>query len=283
MKHHCKYCNYETQNKCDFDRHNLTQKHQKNKNKSQNIPDMSGNMVLVSEQKIDNLAKQNDEVLKQNEELKKEIIELKKVNNQNTNKIVKEARAVKMSVLSMLNSKFKDTPALDYIKEDQFINGLQFEYKCKLDANDDALFMKIFRDYEKKHLAKTIADIILRIIVKDDKHLQPVFNIDFARGNFATKSETHWLNDKKGVELKRLTLTKVVEYMINVLNVFRKQLCKINEKNKVKLDMDLMDYFVLNQKRMYEVSSFITNPTTHTKIMMLLCPELRFDESFLLN
>jgi hypothetical protein len=275
MKHFCIYCNYKTEKSINYDRHILTQKHHKNKNKPQNIPDMSSNMVLVSEQKIDNLAKQN-------EELKKEILELKKVNNQNTNKIVREAREVKKSVLSMLNSKFKDTPALDYIKEDQFINGFQFEYRCKLDEND-SLFMKIFRDYEKKHLAKTIADIILRIIVKDDKNKQSVFNIDFARGNFATKAETHWMNDKKGVELKKFTLTKVVEYMINMLEIFRKQLCKISENNKTKKDPNLMDYFMLNQKRMYEVSSFITNPTTHTKIMMLLCPELRFDDKFLLR
>jgi len=132
-------------------------------------------------------------------------------------------------------------------------------------------------------LAKTIADIILRIIVKDDKNKQAVFNIDFARGNFATKAETHWMNDKKGVELKKFTLTKVVEYMINILEIFRKQLCKISENNKTKRDTNLMDYFMLNQKRMYEVSSFITNPITHTKIMMLLCPELRFDETFLLK
>ena len=43
---------------------------------------MSSNMVLVSEKKIDNLAKQN-------EELKQKIEHLEKVNNQNTNKILK--------------------------------------------------------------------------------------------------------------------------------------------------------------------------------------------------
>ena len=142
--------------------------------------------------------------------------------------------------------------------------------------------MKIFRDYEKKHLAKTIADIILRIIIKSDKSKQSVFNIDFARGNFATKSDTHWMNDKKGVELKKFTLSKIVEYMVNILEIFRKQLCKLCENNKTKRDTRLMDYFMLNQKRMFEVLSFITNSTTHTRIMMLLCPELRFDERILL-
>jgi hypothetical protein len=237
--------------------------------------DICGNIMLK-------VVKNQEDIAKQNEELKKEIVELKKLNNQNTNKIVREARDVKKSVLTMLNTKFKDTPALDYIKEDEFIKQLQLEYKCKVDPHDDKIFMRIFRDYEKKHLSKVIADIILRIIVKDDKKTQAVFNIDFSRGNFATKSETHWLNDKKGVELKKLTLTRVVEYMIKVLDVFRKQLCKISEDNRTKKSTELMDYFILNQKRMYEVSTFITNPTTHTRIMMFLCPELRFDDVLLL-
>ena len=269
MKHYCIDCDYTTEIKRYYEKHLLTKKHLNNiKNLNKNNKNIENLIIQVKEQ---------------NQELKQKIEHLEKVNNQNTNKIVKEAREVKKSVLNILNSKFKDTPALDYIKEDEFLKQLQFEYKCKLDENDDSLFMKIFRDYEKKRLAKTMADIIVRIIIKDDKNKQSVFNIDFARGNFATKAETHWMNDKKGVELKKFTLTKVVEYMINVLDIFRKQLCKISENNKTKRDTKLMDYFMLNQKRMYEVSSFITNPTTHTKIMMLLCPELRFDEQFLLK
>ncbi len=145
MKHYCKYCEYNTKNKNDFDRHLLTKKHLNNVKNTDN-------------KNIENLIIQvKEEFKEQNEELKQKIEHLEKVNNQNTNKIVREAREVKKSILTMLNTKFKDTPALDYIKEDQFINGLQLEYKCKFDPDNDTIFMKIFRDYEKKHLAKTIA------------------------------------------------------------------------------------------------------------------------------
>ena len=82
------------------------------------------------------VVKNQEELAKQNEELKQKIEHLEKVNNQNTNKIVREAREVKKSILTVLNTQFKDTPALDYIKEDQFINSLQLEYKCKLDPDD---------------------------------------------------------------------------------------------------------------------------------------------------
>ena len=123
MKHYCKYCGYETELKIHYDRHLLTKKHQRNVQKQSNkvvIDDMSGNIMLK-------VVKNQEELAKQNEELKQKIEHLEKVNNQNTNKIVREAREVKKSILTVLNTKFKDTPALDYIKE---------EYKCKLDPDD---------------------------------------------------------------------------------------------------------------------------------------------------
>jgi hypothetical protein len=279
MKHHCCVCNYGTDRKEYFEKHILTKKHQKNilnetDNNKDKDKDLCGNIMLT-------VVKNQEELAKQNEELKREIIELKRINNFNTNKIVKEAREVKKSILTILNTKFRDTPSIDYIKEDEFINELQLEYKSKVDIDDDTLFMRIFRDYEKKILHQTIANIILKIIIKDDKKKQAVFNIDYARGNFATKTDDYWMNDKKGFELKKYTLKVAIEYMIKILDVFRQRLYIITEKNKKNTDPELMDYFILNQKRMYDVSSFITNPSTHSKILMLLCPELRFDEKML--
>jgi predicted RND superfamily exporter protein len=135
--HKCIYCLYSTERKASFDIHLNSLKHKKNylstfnkfENKNNNIENL---IIQVKEE----FKEQNVEVLKQNEELKQKIEHLEKVNNQNTNKIVREAREVKKSILTVLNTKFKDTPALDYIKEDQFINGLQLEYKCKLVPDD---------------------------------------------------------------------------------------------------------------------------------------------------
>jgi hypothetical protein len=102
MKHYCKQCDYSTDRKENYEKHLLTKKHLNNKIKIDETRINNNNMVLISEEKIDNLAKQN-------EELKQKIEHLEKVNNQNTNKIVREAREVKKSILTVLNTKFKDT------------------------------------------------------------------------------------------------------------------------------------------------------------------------------
>ena len=77
--------------------------------------------------------------------------------------------------------------------------------------------MRIFSDYENKKLVKSLSDIILKLVKKEDKKTQSVFNIDSARGNYATKIEDCWFNDKSGLQLKKYTLEMVIKYMINVL------------------------------------------------------------------
>ena len=107
VQHICKLCNYTSTHKGNYDKHFLSKKHNMNieEQNKVNIPtiiDMSNNIIT----KIDNLSKQNESVLKQNEQLRTEIEKLKDINNKNTNKIVKEARLIKKSILAILNTNF---------------------------------------------------------------------------------------------------------------------------------------------------------------------------------
>ena len=276
--HTCKVCNYSINKKSSYDVHLLSKKHKNNVllNRQQNTNN-NGNIIINN--KIDNLTKQNTEVLKQNEELRKEIEKLKEVNNQNTNKIVKEARSIKKSILTILNTNFKDTPSIDYIDEKDFRSELEIEYDRKIDDTTNSLFMRIFIDYEKKKLIKTISDLILKFIKKEDQKLQPVFNIDSARGNYATKIEDIWLNDKSGLQLKKYTLDMVIKYLLNVLDIFRQRLdTMIKKKNKTS---DERDYVMKYQDIFIEVRSYLMNTNTHKKVILYLCPELRLDDKML--
>ena len=278
IQHTCKICNFCSNQKCAYTTHLNTQKHKNNVllNRQQNTNN-NGNIIINN--KIDNLTKQNTEVLKQNEELRKEIEKLKEVNNQNTNKIVKEARSIKKSILTILNTNFKDTPSIDYIDEKDFRSELEIEYNRKIDDTTNSLFMRIFIDYEKKKLIKTISDLILKFIKKEDQKLQPVFNIDSARGNYATKIEDIWLNDKSGLQLKKYTLDMVIKYLLNVLDIFRQRLdTMIKKKNKTS---DERDYVMKYQDIFIEVRSYLMNTNTHKKVILYLCPELRLDDKML--
>ena len=280
VQHICKYCNYLTTQKCIYDRHLTSIKHRNNVKK--NNVDISNNIVAVNiDNKIDNLAKQNEELRQKLELLEKSNQELKNANNQNTNKIVKEARAIKKSILTILNTNFKDTPSIEYISEKDFRSELELEYKAKITDKDDKLFMRIFLNYEKKKLIKTLGDIILKFVKKEDQKSQPVFNIDSSRGNFATKIEDYWLNDKKGLQLKKYTLDVIVGFMINVMNIYRQKLVNMYNENKIKKNPSVTDYIMKYQGLLFDVNAFLTDANVHKKIIIYMCPELRIDDKVL--
>jgi hypothetical protein len=218
-------------------------------------------------------------IIKQNELLKEEIEKLKEINNMNTNKIVKEARSIKKSILTILNTNFKNTPSIDYIDENEFRVELEKEYNRKINDKEYGLFMRIFRDYENKKLIQTLSNLILKFIKKEDQKNQSVFNIDSARGNYATKVEDYWLNDKSGVQLKKYTLDMIIKFMLNVLDVFRQKLeVMIKNKNKTSFDRD---YIMKYQDLFLEVRAYLTNVNTHKKVILFMCPELRLDQKIL--
>ncbi len=278
IEHKCKKCNYNTTKNWMYLRHLKSAKHLSNLNNC----DISGNIII---EKIDNLTKQNEEVKKQNEELKKKIEQLEKVSNENTHKIVKEARVIKKSLLSMLNSDYKDTPSIDYIKEDVFKSEFEEEYNLKINDKDkdkqNKLFMRIFSDYKKRKLIQSICNVIVRIIKKEDQKQQSVFNIDAARGNYATKIQDIWHNDKKGLQLKKYTIDVVTKYMLNIMDIYRERLVEMYNENKIKKNINVTDYIMEYQGLLFEVNAFLTNPNTHKRIILQLCPELRFEDNML--
>ncbi len=270
--HTCKHCNYASNQKCLYDRHLNTQKHKNNILINKKTINTTNIVIDKMDNKIDNLTKQNEELIK-------EIEKLKAINNQNTNKIVKEARSIKKSILTILNTNFKDTPSIDYIDEKEFRTELEIEYDRKIDDNNNSLFMRLFSDYENKKLIKTLSDLILKFIKKEDQKSQPVFNIDSARGNYATKIEDIWHNDKSGLQLKKYTLDMVIKYLLNVLDIYRQRLeDMIKKKNKTSEERD---YVMTYQDIFIEVRSYLMNTNTHKKIILFMCPELRMDEQIL--
>jgi hypothetical protein len=286
IEHICEFCDYNTTKKINFDRHILTQKHKNNLKKIQNIDDKKYNDVNINDNINNNinnsvLITKIDDLAKQNEELRDKIERLQQASNRNTNTIVKEARSIKKSILTILNTNFKDTPSIEYIQEDEFKKELEIEYKCKLDDPNSKLFMKIFTDYENKKIIQTLSNLILKFVKKEDQKNQSVFNIDSARGNYATKIEDIWHNDKSGLQLKKYTLDVIIKYMINVLNIFRLKLIEVRNENIKSPSESRSDYLMKYQALLLEVNAYLTNVNTHKKVILFMCPELRVDQKLL--
>jgi hypothetical protein len=279
IDHVCKFCVYKTNKLSNYNKHIMTQKHINNillNKQKKNLKNINNNIIIS---KIDNQNDKIDNLAKKNEELQQKIEQLEKINNQNTNKIVKEARSIKKSILTILNTNFKDTPSIDYIKEDEFRLELEEQYDRKIDDKDSRLFMRIFNDYKNNKLIKTLSDLILKFIKKEDQKSQPVFNIDAARGNYATKIEDFWHNDKSGIQLKKYTLDMVIKYLLNVLDIYRQKLeDMIKKKNKTQEERD---YVMFYQDLYLEVRSYLMNSNTHKKVILYMCPELRIDDKVL--
>jgi hypothetical protein len=126
-----------------------------------------------------------------------------------------------------------------------------------------------------------MSDLILKFVKKEDKKIQPVFNIDSTRGNYATKIEDYWHNDKCGLQLKKYTLEMVIKYMLNVLDKFRLNLVKIRKENIKNPDTDRSDFLMKYSTLLLEVNAFLTNSNTHKKIILHMCPELRVEQKLL--
>ena len=285
--HNCIYCNYSTNRVTLYKTHLLTKKHKNNIqfaskttiHEIDNNDNIIVNKIDIQNEKIDNLSKQNEELKKKIEELEKSNRDLKDTNNQNTNKIVKEARAIKKSILTILNTNFKDTPSIDYIEIDEFKRELEREYKKTLDDPEHGLIMRIFSDYDNKKLVQTLSNLILKFVKKEDQKNQPVFNIDSARGNFATKIENIWHNDKSGLQLKKYTLDMVIKHLLEVINIFGLHLEKMI-KYKLRTP-EHMEYIMKYQTLFLEVRAYLTNINTHKKVILFMCPELRLDQHML--
>ncbi len=279
----CKLCDFSSHKKSNYQKHLDTKKHQKyeqkeNQNKRRIKYENERLQINNDNNQINN---DNQNLSEKIEKMTEEIKELKQANAMNTQKIIKETRAVKKSLLTILNMNFKDTPSIEYIKENDFRKELELEYKCKVDSKDCNLQLKILNDYESKYLSTVLSKLIIKFIKKEDQAIQPVFNVDSSRGNYATKIDDIWHSDKCGLQLKKYTLDMIIKYILNVLDLFRLKLVEIRKENIKKSSMERSDYLMKYSTLLLEVNAYLSNPKTHKQIIIELCPELRFDQKIL--
>jgi prolyl oligopeptidase PreP (S9A serine peptidase family) len=128
-----------------------------------------------------------------------------------------------------------------------------------------------------------MSKVILRFLKKENQKEQSVFNIDSSRGNYATKIQDIWHNDKKGLQMKKYTIDYMMKYMLNVMDIYRLKLVDMYNENKTKKNINVTDYIMEKQGILLEVNSFLTNPNTHKRIILNMCSELRINEELLLE
>jgi DNA repair exonuclease SbcCD ATPase subunit len=232
------------------------------------------NLIEDKTKQIEDKTKQIEDKTKQIEDKTKQIED--KTELKLNNAIIKQ-RKFNKSVLTVLKEKFSNNPSLEKIDETDFIKELELEYECKINEKECKLQLLIIKDYKNKRLIDTICKIILKFIKKEELSLQSIFNTDCSRGNYATKLETTWLNDKFGMKFRDIILSPIIEYIINALEPLRNKIVKLSELNRKSPSMDKSDFIMENSNSLLELNCMLVKKKTYEQIIYKLSPQLQLE------
>ena len=272
VNYKCECCKYNTENITNYKRHLLTQKHINN-NKFIQIENKIKHIIKKTE-KIEEKTEKIEDKTKQIEDKTKDIEEKTALK---INSAIRNQKKFNKSVLTILKEQFSNNPALEKIDEKDFIKELELEYECKINDKDCKLQLLLIKDYKKKRLIDTLSKIIIKFIKKEELSLQSIFNTDCSRGNYATKLETTWLNDKFGMKFREIVLRPFIEYTINALEPLRNKIVKMTELNRKSPSMDKSDFIMENSNSLLELNCILVKNKTLEQIIYKLSPQLQLE------
>ena len=298
--YNCECCNYETPNITNYKRHVLTQKHINNdkfvrlkdeinilKNDTKIINDTVNNLKdntkkinLTVNNLKDNTTKINDKVNNLKDNTKKINLTVNNLKDntklQINNAIIKQNK-FNRSVMTILSQEFAQNPSLEKINEEDFIKELELEYDAKVNDKDCKLQLLIIQDFKNKRLIDTISKLILKFVKKEETSLQSIFNTDCSRGNYATKLDSTWFNDKFGMKLRDIILRPLIEYTINALEPLRNKIVKLTKLNRITPSLDKSDFIMENSNYLLEVNCILVKKKTYEQIIFKLSPHLQLE------
>jgi hypothetical protein len=73
----------------------------------------------------------------------------------------------------------------------------------------------------------------------------------------------------------------MMKYMLNFMDIYRMKLLDMYNENKIKKDINVTDFIMEKQGLLLDVNAFLTNPNTHKRIILNMCPELRMEDRML--
>ena len=210
--------------------------------------------------------------------IKKQLNETNIKVNTLSNKVTKYNR----SVMRILKEDYSNNPALEELTKDEIILALEQEYKEKyveqIHSDEDAkLQKKIIADFENNKITNVMGKIILNFIKKESKELQSVFNTDFSRSNYATKTKENWLNDKLGLKFKELVLKPIINTINKVVTNYDNYLVRCAKKNKNNLDTELCNHIVDNKIKLLDFIDYFNEPKNQEQIIYKISPRLQLE------
>jgi hypothetical protein len=178
-----------------------------------------------SNELIDELKKQNEELKKQNEEIKEELKEdreyIKSLVEKNTN-ITSSAINFSSNAINFSSNAFK------YITQNftnaPLLKPMNNYLTIKNDCGERHLTAFLCDHYNDKTLVKYLGCKLLEYYKKSNPADQSLWTSDCSRLNYIIRSVTEnkpeWVIDKKGIQIKTLIVTPLLEHIQSELTQF---------------------------------------------------------------
>lgn len=286
-KYLCEKCNYETNDKSNYNKHLQSVKHNKKKvNRQQNTlthiktykneglvcscgKQFSYASGLSRHKKICNGVNINEVVEKLNteiNELKQKMKEQEELNIRLAHKTEQTSTNVfNISVKNYIQQNYSSAPSLAQLEDYSVI-----EDEC------DDFGEKLISVYNKGSLHKYLGDIIIKYYKKDDPKEQSLWNSDTSRLTYIIKelinaSKSSWYKDPKGVKTKSYIIDPLLNYIMEYC-------IKYNDEHEVNLenwnDLSANDCITISQNQivMGNIITNIKNDTLANDIIRYIAP-----------
>lgn len=242
MKHICEKCNYETNDKSNFNKHLKSVAHiqvnsKVNNKLTENVnykvpgkfqcpkcdkkftsaPGLSRHknkfckIDVIKEQLRDELKKEFElELMRQQLEHKDEIIKTIKEDNQELKQYIKTTKPTttyNISIKKMIQQTYPNAPHLERLDD----------YSILHDDNTDLMQDLIYYS-RKNRVNKYIGDIIIKFYKKDDPKDQSLWSTDSSRLKYIIKelittNNSYWSEDDKGLKINKYIIDPLLKYI----------------------------------------------------------------------
>lgn len=271
-KYICDYCEQNFTQSCHLSRHSKICREK--------------NLKLIELETEFEKYKQVNEFEKYKKEMESEIILLKEKlrSVEDHNKTLKNENKFQKQIIESAGGMIKKSMntmsylLLNYNNAPQLQSLVDYS---NLQKNNDLLIKDLIHYHRKGNLEKYIGDFIIKQYKKDDPKLQSLWSSDVERLNYFireliknnpdindTSNKVYWINDKKGIKVKKCIIDPLLDYIHNIGSIY------LNEKNAQISNLDTVNAtrIVTDMQNIGEINCGIKNNTVAENINKYIAP-----------
>lgn len=310
MKYDCKACNYETNDKSNFNKHEKSKSHAELINNVSISTSISASTEVPREynckcgkilahssslarhkktcvqpnlmNKLDQLTtqlaevkKQNDDIKKQNDDIKKENDNIKKQLCKPSKTIINNNQTYNVHVQTFVQQNYPSAPLLKQLKDYEILDNYD-------EDEDSNLIEKLVHYQEEKLLDQFLGDFIIISYKKKNPKEQSLWTSDSTRLTYIIKElieneneDEIWNKDPKAKRTSTYIIDPMLEYIRNNINIY----FRINNKYLKSLDFKQSQNYREIYRVLGEIKMDIANGIIKKQIIRYITPYFQLNNT----